>query len=85
MTCATRGHSSCPFCCSNQCRAVLCCAVPVPKVETAHALYFYHECGLTGQAPSAKQVSAMRALTNGSGSDLRQWCLKVTQTDMGLL
>jgi hypothetical protein len=55
------------------------------QVETAHALYYYHERGLTGLPPSARQVSAMRALTNGSGTDLRRWCLQVSQTDNGLL
>jgi hypothetical protein len=55
------------------------------QIETAHALHYYHERGLIAQPPSARQVCAMRALTNGSGTDLRRWCVKVTQTDMGLL
>jgi len=63
----------------------LCVHVCVRQVETAHALHFYHERGLTAEPPSARQVAAMRALTNGSGADLRKWCLKVAQTDMGLL
>jgi hypothetical protein len=55
------------------------------QVEVAHALFYYYERGLTAAPPSHRQVAAMRALTNGSGTDLRRWCLKVTQTDVGLL
>eukprot|EP00879_Flechtneria_rotunda_P024773 GHRR01026283.1.p1 GENE.GHRR01026283.1~~GHRR01026283.1.p1 ORF type:complete len:312 (+),score=113.83 GHRR01026283.1:643-1578(+) len=54
-------------------------------VETAHALFYYHECGLVPATPSLQQVTALRALTDGSGAELRRWSVKITQTDMGLL
>jgi hypothetical protein len=55
------------------------------QVETAHALFYYHERGLVPAPPSEQQVAAMRALTNGSGEELRRWSVSVTQTNMGLL
>ncbi|WIA39381.1 hypothetical protein OEZ86_005486 [Tetradesmus obliquus] len=54
-------------------------------VETAHALFYYHERGLVPAPPSQQQVAAMRALTNGSGEELRRWSVSITQTGMGLL
>ncbi|KAF6251103.1 mitochondrial ribosomal death-associated protein 3-domain-containing protein [Scenedesmus sp. NREL 46B-D3] len=54
-------------------------------VETAHALFYYHERGLVPAPPSQQQVAAMRALTNGSAEELRRWSVMITQTDMGLL
>jgi hypothetical protein len=55
------------------------------QVETAHALFYYHERGIVPAPPSQQQVAAMRALTNGSGEELRRWSVKITQTNMGLL
>lgn len=55
------------------------------QVETAHALYYYHERGLVPSPPSEQQVAAMKSITNGSGKELRMWSLSITQTDMGLL
>ncbi|WIA19097.1 hypothetical protein OEZ85_003745 [Tetradesmus obliquus] len=54
-------------------------------VETAHALFYYHERGLVPAPPSQQQVASMRALTNGSGEELRRWSVSITQTGMGLL
>lgn len=55
------------------------------QVEAAHTLYYYHERGLLAEPPTLKQVEAMLALTQGSGAELRRWCVGITQTDMGLL
>jgi hypothetical protein len=55
-----------------------------PQIEVAHLLHFYHERGLV-EAPSAAQVEKLRAITNGSGSDLRRLGLRSAQLDTNVL
>ncbi|KAI8473917.1 MAG: mitochondrial ribosomal death-associated protein 3-domain-containing protein [Monoraphidium minutum] len=53
-------------------------------VEVAHLLHFYHERGLA-EAPSRGQVDKLRAITNGSGADLRRLGPRSAQLDTNTL
>lgn len=50
----------------------------------AHTLHYYHERGL-GEAPSAAAVEKLRAVTNGSGADLRRLAPRAAQLDTNAL
>jgi hypothetical protein len=50
----------------------------------AHLLHYYHERGLA-EAPSVSQVEKLRAITNGSGIDLRVLGPRTAQLDTNVL
>jgi hypothetical protein len=81
-------HGPCSRC---ACRSPPPCDAPCrpprgerPQVEVAHLLHFYHERGMA-EAPSASQVEKLRAITNGSGADLRRIGLRSAQLDTNTL
>ena len=54
------------------------------QAETAHALHWYHECGLAPLMPTERQVRGVRAIANGNAREVRMMAPKLTLISSGM-
>ena len=53
------------------------------QTEMAHALHWYHTCGLAPTLPTETQARGLHALTNGNAKEVRLLTPKLTLLSSG--